>query len=143
MAPPPKQLTSGLIIAMLGGILMIVGIFLPWATSSYTDPNTGAKFESSINGMNLFGYLVLFMGILVILMAVLKKPVGAIITSVIGMLLSLIPLALIGWLVNVAETAADLIGSTDFSASMGIGIILCFVGSILGLVGGIVGKVQQ
>jgi uncharacterized membrane protein YjgN (DUF898 family) len=143
MAPPPKKLTTGLIIAMIGGILMIVGVFLPWASSTYTDPNTGSKFESTINGMNLFGYLVLFMGILVLLMAVLKKPVGAIICSVIGMLLSLIPLALIGWLVNVAETAADLVGSTDFEANMGIGIILCFVGSILGLVGGIVGKVQS
>lgn len=143
MAPPPKTMTSGLIIAMIGGLLMIVGVFLPWATTSYTIPLTDQVVEDSINGMNLFGYLVLFMGILVLLMAVLKKPVGAIICSVIGMLLALIPLALIGMLVNLIETAAKLTGTTDFSASIGIGIILCFVGSILGLVGGIVGKVQQ
>lgn len=122
---------------------MIVGVFLPWATASYTEPATGVKVEDSINGLNLFGILIMIMGILVLLMALLKKPVGAIICSVIGLLLALIPLALIGWLVNAIETTADLIGSTDFSASMGIGIILCFVGSIIGLVGGIVGKVQS
>ena len=122
---------------------MIVGVFLPWVTASYTDPVTSAKFETSVNGLNIFGFLVLFMGILVIVLAALKKPVGTIVVSVIGMIIALIPLALIGLIVSVFKSAADLAGATDYSAGMGIGIILCFVGSILGLVGGIVGKVQQ
>ena len=141
-APPPKKLTTGLIIAMIGGILMIVGVFLPWATASYT-PTYGDKVEETVSGLNLFGFLILFMGILVIVLSLLKKPVGTIVCSVIGLLLSLLPLAVIGWLVSAIETTAESVGSTDFGASMGIGIILCFVGSIIGLVGGIVGKIQQ
>ncbi len=140
MAPPAEPEKKIPFVALIGGILMIVGIFLPWASSAYTHPTTGVEYTDSFTGMNLFGYIIMLMGILVVVGAVIKKPKMAGVFGVIGLVLALIPLALIGIITNIAETSAQLVGALDYSAGMGIGIILCFIGALIATIGGFANK---
>jgi hypothetical protein len=137
MAPPPKKMTSGLIIALIGGLLMLIGTFLPWATVKGTNI-LGTTEEISVIGAasGIGGILVLVMGILVIIMAAIKKPILAMVFGIIGLAFS--GLAFIG--ISALDT---LLTGSDISVEIGIGIFISLIGCVLALVGGIVGKVQQ
>ena len=142
-APTKKGMPSGFIIAIIGAIMMIAGLVLPWATATYTDPYTNTSISNSVTGMNIFGIIIALMGIMALIGALLKKGIMTAVFGIIGLLLSLLPLAVIGWLVETYKTAADLAGATDYSANIGLGIILCFVGSIMAVAGGFMGKSQK
>jgi hypothetical protein len=137
VAAPPKKMTMGLILALIGGLLMLVGTFLPWATVKGTNI-LGQTEEITVIGAvsGIGGILVLIMGILVIIMAAIKKPIGAAIFGIIGLIFS--GLAFIG--ISALDT---LLSGTEISVDIGFGIFISLIGCVLALVGGILGKVQQ
>ena len=131
------ELNNGQKIGLVGGIIALVGFFLPWVSlssetvsGSYMGIQTGA-----------FGLIALISAILVIVFSVINKssmPILTIVFAIIGLLLVLL---LFGQLEQLRQLFETLNGLTDPSAEVtmnyGIGIWITIVGFIIGLVGGI------
>jgi len=112
-----------LVIGLIGGILAVVGVFLPWASSSgynVSGWDGGVSFGESQVYVILIGGVLAAIGAVVALAGVKKinylVPIGGVI-------------AIIGW-AWAAERAGTLSG-------WGYGFYICFVGGILALIGGV------
>ena len=148
-APAPGfKLGLGAILLLIGGILLIVGLFLEYATLSVTTfgitVSSGVTgWESATDGGYAILYLVLIMGILALISPFVfrKAPIIGGVFGIIGLIC-----ALVGWLqikgdLEVDVSVAGMVMKTE--VGMGIGLIICIVGGILALVGGILAQKQK
>ena len=132
MAPPSKSITSGGIIAMVGGILIIVAMVLPWVdTSNLLGGQVYSGFETGI-----FGILTLIFAILIIILALVKKPLGAGILGILSLIFVIIPLI-------VVEAIFGLLAAGTGLSLFSYGWYLALIGSILAMIGGFVGHKQM
>lgn len=135
MAPAPKKMTTGAIIALVGGLLMLIGTFLPWATvKSDIEEITVIGLLSGFGGI-----LVLIMGILAIVGAAIKKPILSTIFGVIGLIFSGLAFILISALESLAKTTTG----GEVTVEVNYGIYISLIGCVLALIGGIVGHIQM
>ena len=110
-----------LVIGLIGGIIAVVGVFLPWASSlGYSVSGWDGRSGTSQVYVILIGGVLAAIGAVVTLAGVKKinylVPIGGII-------------AVIGWAWAV-ERAGTLSG-------WAYGFYVCFVGGILALIGGV------
>jgi hypothetical protein len=131
-APPPKSFTSGAIIAIVGGLLILIGIFLPWVDlADYSGP-TWSGLQTGI-----WGILPLIFAILIIVLAAVKKPLGAGILGIISLIFVILPMLIIASIAATYGVAGFAIGLFTY------GWYLALIGSILAMIGGFVGHKQM
>ncbi len=131
-------MNKGQIIGLIGGIIALIGFFLPWVIVSATNPDTGQQISVGVPGyltVMAFGFTPLIFSILVIIFAgVIKKPIGGILVLV----FALLGLILTGLAFGAVEyIKAMYAGYENISAETGAGLYLTLVGFIIGFVGGI------
>jgi hypothetical protein len=145
MGPPPKRITSGGVIAIIGGLMMIIAIMLDWAVISVSffgvSQSVGGNPFDVGGEIMMYALIMLLMGILAMVVVVAKKPILAGIFGVIGLIMGLIAF------LRVSE-AAGILGGFDFmgvsvSAGAGLGLFLGLIGAILTMIGGFVGHKQM
>jgi hypothetical protein len=135
-APPPKRHTSGGIIAIIGAILLLIGIFLPWISFNYSSAFTSVSLNWP-GILTIWGIIALVMAILVLVMAAVKKPLLAGVFGLIAFILVLVPLLLS---VGIAASYGATLGMFEI---IGIGWYLSIVGSLIAMIGGFVGHKQM
>lgn len=119
------KIGMGAIIGLVGGLLVIVGTFLPWANV------TGGGVSEDVTGamVPIFGLLVILFGVLGLVFAVIPRPVFGILAMVFGIL------ALVFLLI--AYLGISLVsGISGGSVSLSYGLYLALIGAILLIVGG-------
>ena len=104
-------------VTLIMSILIIIGAFFEW--------NSGNHIKGYEYGP---GIIVLVMGILVLVFAAIKKPIGSGVFGVIAFILTLLPLVLI--------ITDDTWGMGD----VGIGLWISFIGALLGFIFGFLKK---
>ncbi len=122
------------IVGIVGAIIAIIGMFLPWANVSATNPYSGEKITQSV-----YGYMSIILwifAILTIVGAAIPKAWGGILAFVFGILGFLDALwnqiGIYG-LKSMFESA----GYKDISISVGVGGYIIMVGFIIAFIGGI------
>lgn len=158
--PAKKKMSIGKILALVGGILLIVGFILPMVTVSvdYSMYGITVSETSSSAGIRLalgdnmyaadgsfeeISYPIFFavplMGILAIVLVMLKPAMMKLIGGIMGILG--VVCAFIGYMMvsSDLQPIIDMVEALGGTASvgMGIGLILAMVGGILALVGGL------
>ncbi len=122
------------IVGIIGVVIVIIGMFLPWASVSYKDPDTGEKETATVSGY--ISILLWIFAILALVGAVIPKPIGGIIALVFGILGFLDALwnqiGIYG-LKSVYENA----GYTDIHIDVGVGGYIIMIGFIIAFIGGI------
>jgi hypothetical protein len=116
----------GRILGIIGGVLILVGIFLPW---SITKGSLVPGGEAVITGLNLFGYMVMIFGIIGLILVALGKrgtSIGALIMGIIAFVLTLLVLGVLSLI------AGSYLGVV--TQETGIGIYLCIIGSAIAFV---------
>ncbi len=163
-APPPtpqaqgdegirKRFPSGGILAVVGGLLVVLGTFMPWftvtASGSTVDAN-GFMFPlfalfSAMSSSNspadmadswfvvLLPTIVIVLGAQIITLAGVRRPTGAAIFSSLSLVMGVFLYGLLTTLISEG-------GSMNIT--IGYGLMAIIFGSILGLIGGIVGRSQ-
>ena len=129
-------MNKGQIIGLVGGIIALIGLFLPWISASGTNTNTGQQITVSVPGIYFipFSIGIILFAVLTIAFAIFKKPIGGILVLV----FSLIGLAITGFLFSAIQyIAASLVSGSSVSVSTGVGVYICIVGFIIGLIGGV------
>jgi len=134
---PAKPWTTPVQLFVLGGaVALAVGSFLPWVKAS------AGIFSVTTNGTDGDGVLTLILAVLVVALFLLVKPrrVAAIVTTVLAVVAAGIALY---DTVNVSNKAHDLASSASgVSASIGVGLILAAIASVVLLAGGIMSIVE-
>jgi hypothetical protein len=129
----PDTITSGGVIAMVGGLMLIISLVLPWidipSLLGGSDVYTG--FQTPI-----FGILTLIFAVLIIILALVKRPLGSGILGIISLIIVIFPLLIFGVLFGSVGVE---VGLSLFS----YGWYLALVGSILAIIGGIIGHKQM
>jgi hypothetical protein len=148
--PPPSGLMRnptlpGAIMAGLGGLLIIVGSFLPWLTA--TAPLVGTI---NVNGMQGGGdgIITLVLGVLTVLIAAVGVAAMpdvvrlSIITGVITVAVAIYDYNSVQERIAEMKTAAKPTGDLGFDipiiANVGAGIYVLFVGAAFAILGGLV-----
>lgn len=123
------------ILGIVGGVLILLGIFLPIVTVSASQAgiSQSASFFDAIKAGSWEGYVLLLAGIASIVLAVLRKYKLLIVTGVIS--LGVIVLNLI----NMKSSIAKAMGQTDAAAleAMGVDISTQWLGWIVLILGGV------
>jgi len=139
MAVPPKRITSGCILAIVGGLLTVIGLFLPWfSVTAETIVGGSMSFPGILFG--IWGILVLIFGILMIVLAAVKKPLIAGIFGILGLVFALIPILIIE---GMLAPLAGLAGMTGVTWGPTFGWFLTLIGAVLAMIGGFVGHKQM
>jgi len=132
MAPPPKRITSGGIIAIVGGLMVLIGTFLPYFDISEYGGPVWLGIQTSI-----WGILPLIFAILIIVLILLKKPLISGILGIVSLIFVILPLLIIA---SILATY----GVAGFAMSVfSYGWYLALIGSILAMIGGFVGHKQM
>lgn len=113
-------------VAIVGGVLVILGSFLNWVSVS------AGPFAESKNGIEGDGKITLILGVLLIVGAViaLKKPGRpwvALVFSVLALLMGIFEY------IDISGDVSD-IKDLGLSASVGIGVYIVILGALVGLV---------
>ncbi|ODU02867.1 MAG: hypothetical protein ABS81_16160 [Pseudonocardia sp. SCN 72-86] len=138
------------IITAVGGLLAVVGSFLPWVTIQ-----AGAFGSLSVAGTEGDGIITLIVGVLILAVGILRlvKPSIPAIVQRLPILFGLIVVGLgVYVIINLNSTmaeatgagggiAADLAEALDIS--LGFGLIMTIVGGVVAIVGGIVVSKQS
>ncbi len=127
------DLKKGFIIGIVGVVIAIIGMFLPWAQVSYTE--NGAQQTVSV-----YGYIAIFMWILIIIGLIgilLRKPAGGIVGAIFGILAFLYGIWNYMMILGLSQEYKNA-GYTDVKVDVGIGMYITIVGTILLLIGGII-----
>jgi hypothetical protein len=129
-APAPEPIMEEKkipLIGLIGGLLMLIGLFLPWYSSG---------------GLSLIGFLALPFSIIVLIFAILlivfaatKKPFLVGIFGLLGFIIVLVVNLIIGGLITSwGGSGLSVWGVTTY------GYYLSLVGGILGMIGGFMKK---
>jgi len=143
-----KTLSIATIVAAVGGVLAIIGVFLTWATATIGgQANDLHGLDSGLNG----GKVALVLGILVVLVALagifnFRIPQTPIILGVLGVLI-LVVVALVYFTSILSDASlkdtADMVSAAGGTFGFGIGLILEVVAGVLALVGGGLGMMNR
>lgn len=141
------------IVALVGALLMIIGVFVTWVTvditalgmtvssTDYTGWNVYSDEMFSDAEYNYAPLVALIAGIVAffttILPIVLKKPTANRLLGVISLILGVVALVLM-ILFNGQMDSIDLIGLASFSVSAGTGLWIAIAGSVLLILGAII-----
>ena len=155
MMPPPemaaasKGSTVGAIVGMIGGLLFILGIFIPWANGSIAGESIVSYSGWDLYNMgatemnNTFGIVLVLLGLgilsmlLAILIALRARAAGAIVT-VFGVI------SLIFGILLLSAISAYVVGLLSESGiTMGLGLYVCVIGSIVIIIGGLIGVAHK
>jgi hypothetical protein len=144
--PPPPPAPSGLMrnpvvpgatMALLGGVLIVLGSFLPWLTA--TAPLVGTISRNGMEGGD--GIITLVLGVVTILIGVTQLTATNLptlvqrSTIVTGAITGIV--AIINYL-NVQRRIEDVREESELiAASVGAGIWTLIVGAVLAIVGGV------
>ena len=130
------MMSMPVILGLVGGLLMLVSLFLPWANITLLGIPVG------INGLyTVFGILMLIFGIIGMVMLFMKKSGMALVAGIMGILAILFWLLAylgISALVSVSQMGCALTPTacSGFSVGTGIGLFVAPLGAILLTVGG-------
>lgn len=139
--PPIARPTRESIMELFGGILIIVGFFLPWATNEYISPDGDTHRNTIISGFIIMSdypevALILTMGVLAIIIEFVLIIVATSPTSAaeppIGVRLIPMFLGLIAYII-LAEVA---LRAESFMANVHVGWFICVFAATLILLGG-------
>lgn len=141
------------IVALLGALLMIVGVFVAWVTVditalnhtiSSTDYTGWSVYSDEIFADAEYNYaplVALIAGIVAfftaVLPIVLKKPAVNRALGIVSLILGIVALVLMV-LFHGQMDSIDLIGLANFSISAGTGLWISLVGSVLLVIGAII-----
>ena len=142
-ADPPRsnQAIPAAITAMLGGLLLCLGSFLPWLTA--TAPFVGTISRSGMDGGG-DGILTLALGCITILIAVAgftkpKRLQLSIVTGVVaGIVAAFAYVQVQDRIASVQATAGE--AASMIVASVGAGIWTVIIGAVLTVVGGVLAR---
>lgn len=139
--PPMARPTRESIMELFGGLLIIVGFFLPWATSEYISPEGEIRRDTINSGFVIMSdypevALILTMGVLVIIIEFVLIIVATSPTSVaeppIGVRLVPMFLGLIAYIILAEVT----LRAESFIANIHVGWFICVFAATLILLGG-------
>jgi hypothetical protein len=139
--PPLSRPARESILELFGGLLIIVGFFLPWATSQYISPGGEVRTNTIISGFVIMSdypevALILTMGVLAIIIEFVLIIVATSPTSAaeppIGVRLVPMFLGLIAYII-LAEVA---LRAESFIANVHVGWFICVFAATLILLGG-------
>jgi hypothetical protein len=122
------------ILGIVGGVLVLIGIFLPIVTVSaaQADISQSASFFDALKAGSWEGYVVLLAGIASIVLAVLRKYKLLIVTGVITLGVVLLNL------INMKSSISKAMGQTPESLeAMGVNISTQWLGWIVLILGGV------
>ncbi len=128
------ELNNGQKIGLVGGLLAVVGVFLPWVSFMGI---SASGLQLAQLGAGVFVYLTLIFGILALVGSIISGKKGAIILLVFGIIGLLWMLLFLGLFLN---TLAALGGGTAVAVGLnilGIGVWITIIGFIIAMVGGI------
>jgi len=128
----------GRILGIVGALLAVVGVFLPWATATNTITNTSAS-ASGIS-VPLFGVLVLLFSVLGLVLVLVGKRgtcIGALIMGILAFVFALIVAAIWSAIISTFGVGDVL--------SIGYGLYMSLAGSIILMVGSVMtlGELKQ
>ncbi|ODU24648.1 MAG: hypothetical protein ABT15_00035 [Pseudonocardia sp. SCN 73-27] len=138
------------IVTAVGGLLAIVGSFLPWVTI-----RAGAFGSLSVAGIEGDGIITLIVGVLILAVGILRlvKPSIPALVQRLPILFGLVVVAIgVYVIINLNSTmaaaggagggiAADLAAALDIS--LGFGLIMTIVGGVVAIVGGVIVSKQR
>jgi hypothetical protein len=120
------------ILGLIGGVLIIIGIFLPLVTVTYGGDSQSASFFDAIKAGSWEGYVVLLCGIASIALAAMRKYRFLLITGIIA--LGVIVLNFINFKSSIAKAAGQ---SLEQLETMGVTISTQWVGWLVLILGGV------
>ena len=134
--PPPPPCPIGAWLMIAGGVVMGIGCFLPWLTiegDSFNGFTDGGGDEASDGWLFItLGVILLGFGIATLAAKrLLPIAILAVVFAALGVLGALADL-------GDANDIIDIAGAFDSDASIGAGLPIVLVGSLVGLAGGIV-----
>jgi hypothetical protein len=124
------------ILAAVGGLLVGVGSFLPWAT--ITSPFIG---DLTVAGTAADGKITLVIGVAILIVAALRllRPSTPALVQRLTILFGLIVVAVgIMDVINVSSVSTEVGGQDVATVSVGFGLWVVILGGLLAIVGGIV-----
>jgi hypothetical protein len=133
---PPKQPWTWAIIGLVGGVLALLGVLLPWIsvtvlviTINFTgmDILTNALYSK----YTIYPMLTLISGILALVLCILRKKILYLVGGIMGILAFIMPMVFMMTINGEVGTNVT-----------GMGVYISMVGGILALVGGILGFVK-
>jgi uncharacterized membrane protein YphA (DoxX/SURF4 family) len=135
-AAPANKPSTWAIIGLVGGILALVGVLLPWISVSaliITVNFTGLDIMSNAlwNKYMIYPVLTLIFGLLALVLCIMRKKMLYLGGGIMGILAFILPLVFMIVVNGDAKTNVT-----------GYGVYLSMVGGILALVGGILGFVK-
>lgn len=129
---------TGNILGLVGGLVAVVGVFLPWMTATETITNT----STSASGISvpLFGILVLLfsaLGLVLVLVGKRGACIGAMIMGILAFVFGLI-------VATVWSAIISTFGAGDI-LSIGYGLYMSLAGSIILVIGSVLtlGELKQ
>ena len=129
------KMSTGSLVGIVGGVLVIMGVILPWWSGS--NGVSTVSFSGLDTGANTFGYIMIVFGLLGLVMVAPGKrglAIGSIVFGVLAMLLYLMVIAILG-LINWTSGLSGTI-----TTSTGYGLYIGFIGSILLIVGAVMAR---
>jgi len=122
------NMTKGVMIGLVGGIVTIVATLLPWASNvSVGDITLTPDILGILTG---FGTIVLILGVIGLVLALLARGVGTMVCGIIALLFSIF------WM-GAWSFVSEFINITGSDNAVGYGTYLSMVGAILLIVGGV------
>ncbi len=132
-APTTNSWTTGRILALLGGLCLVIGSFLPWAKVL-----SGLLGAITISGMDGDGMILAIIGAVIFLAALaIKARLGkpySILVGAVGILAVIISFIDISNVKNIAEESE----SAYMIVQTGEGLYICVIGAIMAAVGGFI-----
>jgi len=125
---------TGRILGIIGGLLTVVGVFLPWATA--TDAYTGTYASVSGLSVPVFGLLVLLFGVLGLLFVAIGKKITCTLAAVMGIIAFVMALIVYAIWTAILTT----IGNPGSMLGTGYGMYMCLVGPWVLVVGSILAR---
>lgn len=123
------KLGTGNLIGLVGGLLVVIGVILPWASFE----ELGVPV--SVSGIDawIIGVPLLIFGVIGLVMDLIggKGPgIVGIVMGVLALLMALAGMVIINWIVQLAGWSG-----TGITVSTGFGTYICIIGSLLLIAG--------
>jgi hypothetical protein len=127
------KMNTGSLVGIVGGLLVIIGVVMPWMSDS-----VGNSVSGLTAGISTLGIILILFGVLGVVMLIPGKRGLAVGSIVFGVLALLLYLAMLG----LSSLLTSMAGTLGASVSVGFGLYLGFIGSILLIVGAVVARSQ-